>query len=236
MIEKGYTNEQLAERIYDREMIKQLICRHSYYLSNGQAEQAISELWVTDPVAQRSAALGYNNGWYIGIEEIRRHLVDDYNGRVDGKKGVMEMNTITTPLVYISDDGKSARYLGYRLGCTAEGKPDGSADAYMDFGLVRADLVCRDGDWRLLHMVLEHDHTVTVGEDYNKVPVKLPAQSDPLYSRFGNPTLEETVYDPFYGWEYMWSDMPRPYETYSERESCGPNGLINKPYYMRERR
>ena len=68
MIEKGYTNEQLAERIYDREMIKQLICRHSYYLSNGQAEQAISELWVTDPVAQRSAALGYNNGWYIGIE------------------------------------------------------------------------------------------------------------------------------------------------------------------------
>lgn len=232
MIENGYTNEQLVDRIYDREMIKQLICRHSYYLSNGQAQRAIDELWVNGA----EAALGYNNGWYIGTEEITRHLVDDYAERTAGKSGIAGMDTITTPLVYIADNGKSARYLGYRLGYTAEGKSDGTADAYMDFGLVRADLVNRDGEWRILHMVLEHDHTVTVGEDYNKVPVKQPVSEDPLAARFGRPTIEETVYDPFYGWEYMWDDMPRPYEAYDEKHSCGPNGLINKPYYKRERR
>lgn len=232
MTEKGYTNEQLVDRIYDREMIKQLICRHSYYLSNGEAQRALDELWVSGP----EAALGYNNGWYIGTDEIARHLVSDYNARVAGKTGIAGMDTITTPLVYIADDGESARYLGYRLGYTAEGKADGSADAYMDFGLVRADLVHVEGQWRILHMVLEHDHTVTVGEDYNKVPVRQPADADPLEARFGTPTREETVYDPFYGWEYMWDDMPRPYETYDEKSSCGPNGLINKPYYKRERR
>ena len=45
-----------------------------------------------------------------------------------------------------------------------------------------------------------------------------------------------TVYDPLYGWEYIWQDMPRPYETYREREGYGPGGDLGKPYYERERR
>lgn len=236
MTEKGFTNEQLVNRIYDREMIKQLICRHSYYLSNGEAQRAIDELWVSDPITQRSAALGVNNGWYMGMDEIYRHLVIDSANRIEGKTGIGGMDTITTPLLYISDDGKSARYLGYRLGYTLEGKQDGSAEAYMDYGLVRADLLLENGGWRILHLVLEHDHTVEVGTDYSSVPARLPFGADPLEKRMGSPTVEETVYNPFFGWEYMWDDMPRPYESYSEEHSAGPNGLLNKPYYVRERR
>jgi hypothetical protein len=186
---------------------------------------------------QGSASLGYNSGWYKGISEVRRHLVDDYNARVAGKTGVSEMDTVTTPLPYVADDGKTARYQGYRIGYTAEGKPDSDdAEIYFDFGLIHADLVKQGEEWRIWHLVLQHDHTVEVGTDYSTVPVKLPFGADPLENRFGTPTQEETVYNPFFGWEYMWDDMPRPHETYSVKEGCSPESDLNKPYYKRIRR
>ena len=150
--------------------------------------------------------------------------------------GMARMDTLTTPLVYLADDGRSARYLGYRLGFQAAGKPDGDADCYLDFGLVFADLLKEDGAWKLWHLVLEHDHTVTVGEHYEDLPVLRDQYTDPLEEQNGTPTIQTPVYQPLFGWEYMWQDMPKPYYTYSETESYGPGGNLGKPYYERERR
>ena len=122
------------------------------------------------------------------------------------------------------------------LGFQAAGKPDGDADCYLDFGLVFADLLKEDGAWKLWHLVLEHDHTVTVGEHYEDLPVLRDQYTDPLEEQNGTPTIQTPVYQPLFGWEYMWQDMPKPYYTYSETESYGPGGNLGKPYYERERR
>ena len=253
MIERGYTNEEQVERIWDREEVTMLLNRHCYLAANGQRREALNTLWVTRPEHRATASLGYNNGYYVGMEEIARHFVLDEDARVRASLasftaadpalgedalglGMVRMDTLTTPLVYLADDGRSARYLGYRLGFQAAGKPDGDADCYLDFGLVFADLLKEDGAWKLWHLVLEHDHTVTVGEHYEDLPVLRDQYTDPLEEQNGTPTIQTPVYQPLFGWEYMWQDMPKPYYTYSETESYGPGGNLGKPYYERERR
>lgn len=250
-----YTNDELVERIWDKETIAMLLNRHSYLISNHMGREALNTLWVTGRAYRETASLAVNRGYYVGIDEIARHLVADDDAllrenlrpyaqagldvRETGEflgLGMAGMDTVTTPLVYVSDDGRTARYLGYRLGFRATGKPDGDADCYLDFGLVFADLVKEDGEWKLWHLVLEHDHTVTVGENYEDLPVLREGYQDPLERYAGRPTVEATVYDPLFGWEYIWRDMPRPHYTYLDKEGYGPGGDLGKPYYLRERR
>lgn len=250
-----YTNDQQVERIWDKECVVQVMNRHTYCQYNGQRQLELDTLWVARPENRQTASLGYNNGYYTGMDEIVRHYVKEreelfferlkpYCGADPGVAlspenlglGAGEIQTATTPLVYLADDGQSARYLGYRLGYQATGKPDGSAEVYLDFGLIFCDLLKEDGQWKIWHLVLEHDHTVEAGRDYGKTPVRLPFGEDPLEREFGTPTIAQNVYQPFFGWEYMWQDMPRPYASYNDAESYGPKGCLGKPYYERERR
>ena len=250
--EPYYTEEERVQRIWDKENCVQLINRHSFYYSNDQRREELDDLWVQEPQNKETASLAYNNGYYVGMAEVARHYVGDrlaqrmerlkaYEGRVEATEanlgyGCSAMHTSTTPLVYIADDGRTARYLGYQLGYQANGKPDGDADAFFEFGLMFADLKKENGVWKIWHLVLEHDHTVEVGTAYADVPVLRPEEEDPLRPDWGDPTVKQDVYQPLFGWEYIWQDMPRPYDTYNEKESYGPNGDLGKPYYLRERR
>lgn len=251
-----YTNEERIDRIWDRENCTQLLNRHAIYYSNEQRRRELDELWVQEPENQATASLAYNNGYYVGMDAIAQHYVVDREqqlydrlkpyteadpglrlSRENLSLGASAMHTSTTPLVYISDDGKTARFQGYQLGYQSIGRPDGTAESYLEFGLVYADLIREEKGWKIWHLVLEHDHTVEVGHAYAETPVLRPDAEDPIcLMDNGTPTIQRTVYDPFYGWEYIWDDMPRPYTTYQEGESYGPNGNLGKPYYERQRR
>lgn len=247
---RAFTNDELVVRIWDKENVIKTINRHSYYYSNEMRREELADIWVREPENRRTASLSYNNGFFIGMEEIERHyaafrdeqrraaLSPYHAAGVDclPGHGCAAMHTSTTPLVYIADDGKTAQYLGYHLGFESTGKPDGSADTYMDLGLIHADLVKEGDAWRIWHLSLEHDHTITVGENYAKVPIRQAPEEDPLFVNFGTPTLPREVYDPFFGWENMWYDMPRPYETMTAERSYGPDGNLGKMYYERDKR
>ncbi len=68
-----YTSEELAIRLWDTERIRHTMNRMCYYLSNRDFRGLINDLWVQKN--KRTASLGYNNGYYIGMDEIVRHLV-----------------------------------------------------------------------------------------------------------------------------------------------------------------
>jgi hypothetical protein len=246
-----YSDDELIVRMWDKENIRHTMNRFCYYLSNGEPRRAIGELWVAKPENSGRASLGYNTGFYTGLDEVARHLVVDRDDRLqenlkkrldadpDGSAlkpghGCSGMLTLTTPLIVLSDDGGSARFLGYSLGYTAEGKPDGTSEAYLTFSLVFTDLIKEDGEWRILNLTFNHDHTVECGANYADIPVL--GWDDPIVARDGEPTVRRTVYDPLYGWEYIFSDMPKPYYTYTEGESYGPGGDLGKTYYERDPR
>lgn len=250
---KELTDEEKVLRLWDVENVRKVMNRHSYYFSNEQREEELEKLWVRKPENQKTAAFGVNTGYYKGMDEIRKFYVDyRRKQRMEALKpynekngtpltdenlgfGCAAMHTATTPLIYIADDGKTAQYQGYRAGFQCTGKPDGSADCYMDLGLIHCDLMKEDGEWRIWHLEMERDHTFTVAENYAAQKAD-PSWPDPLSGDFGEPTEKRTVYDPFFGWEYMFQDMPRPYETMTDERSYGPEGNLGKPYYERDPR
>ena len=246
-----YTDDELIARMWAKETVKDLMARHAHYYSSDLRRQELCDLWVTTPMYRRTASLANNFGYYVGMDEISNYYVVQHTQRryeqlaayADVPKdnlhlghGVMSHHTSNTPLCYIAEDGKTAKYLAYDCGEQTVGKPDGTMDAYFVFGLIFADLVCENGVWKIWHLALLHDHTIPVGVDYGEaVPIETQPGDDPLEAEFGEPTVKRTVYEPFFGWEYMYQDMPRPYYSYTDIRSYGPEGDLGLPYYERER-
>jgi hypothetical protein len=245
-------DEQIA-RLWDIENIRHAMNRFCYYLSNEEPRRAIDELWVAEADNRNTASLGYNTGYYIGLDEVSRHLVSDREARLSGNLkarsaadpsidgsdinrgyGFAAMMTLTTPLIIVADDGRTARFLGYCLGFTTEGKPDDTAESYLTFELILADLILEGDEWRIWHLVFQHDHTIEVGKNYADVPVI--GWSDPVIARSGTPTRAQEVYNPLYGWEYIYQDMPRRYPTYTDKTGYGPDGDLGKTYFERDPR
>ena len=235
---RKFTDEELTYRLWDKEEIKNTMSRHSYYLANDDRERELCELWVAKPKHQADAILGYNNGYYKGIDSIRKHYVDDAKAlRLEALKpyleagqdvpagqGFMSMHTVNTPLIELAEDGRTAKYVGYDCGLYCVGKPDGDSDSYFIFGRVYADLVSEDGTFKLWHLLMTYDHVIPAGRDYGEVPPQAPWGSDLVEQACGTPDIPDVVYDGFYGWVDMWERLPRPYESYDPKTSYGPDG------------
>lgn len=250
-----FTEAEQVTRLWDVDDVTDLIAKHSFYYSNDWRRQEIDDLWVKDAQYARTASLGFNNGYYVGMDDIASFYVEETEKcRYEQLKkysdkdpdvaydntnlglGVSCYHTCTTPLVYIADDGKTARFMGFDLGHQTYGKPEGDADAYFVFGLVFADCVKEDGEWKIWHLILEHEHTVPVGVGYNTIPVRLQPGDDPIELESGTPTDPGRVHDPLFGWEYIFSDMPKPYRTYDEKYGYGPESFHGFTYDEREER
>lgn len=249
---KEYTDEQILFRAWDREVMQDMVGRFVYYWGSGDLEKAIRDLWVKELDHQKDASFATNIGFFVGIDEVHRHLVDEYAQReqetldefikacpekgytkADLGMGMTRTHSCTTPLIYIANDGKTARYLGYDLGMSGKGKPDGSADCYFEVGLLFVEFVKEEEGWKIWHMVEEHDFSMEAGKDYNTVPTKITDPNDPSFKDFGKPTIEKEVYDNLYGWEYLFYDMPKPYKFYDEDEGYGAKGKIGRKFYER---
>jgi hypothetical protein len=250
-----FTQEEEVRRLWDATDVNDLIARHSLSYSNDWRRRELDDLWVKEADHMRTASLGYNNGWYVGMDEIARHYVAEaeeqrygqlkpfcdadpgvaYSGANLGK-GVACFHTCNTPLVFVADDGGTARYLACDMGHQTYGKPDGTADAYHVIGRIFCDAI-REGDaWKIWRLVLEHEYTIELGANYSEYPIYLKREDDPVDMESGRPTIEETVHDPFFNWEYVYQDMPRPYRTYADGKGYGPDGELGLAYIQREER
>lgn len=251
-----FTDDELVVRLWDMEQVKDTMSRHCYCLTNDQRRRELSELWVQKPQNRRTASLGLNNGYYVGMDEISNYYVVQNNelryqqlqayadadpsiqvNQYNLGLGIMNIHNSNTPVYYISEDGKTAKYMGYDCGIYTVGNPDGSAKAYYIFGLTFCDLIKEDGEWKIWHLTMQHDISVPAGKDFGKtVPVRLGPGDDPYVEEFGQPTIQRTVYDPFLGWEYLYQDMPHRFYTYNPMHGYGPEGNMGLKWYERERR
>ena len=248
----SYTDEEMVQRAWDREQIADTVGRFVHDWAAGDVESVVDELWVAEPEHQKDASFGVNTGFFVGIDEVRRHLVEERKNawqqtldefisacpdrnytQQDLGLGTARTRSCTTPLYYIANDGKTARYLGYDLGMSAKGHPDGSVEGFHEIGLLFVEFV-REGDrYKIWHVVEEHDFSIESGRDYNDFPVRITDPADPHKKEYGAPTLVKEVYDETFGWEYLFHDMPKPYKTYDEDEGYGAKGKIGRKFYER---
>ena len=249
---KEYTDYEILLRAYQREKITENVGRFVNYWGNGDTVRALEELWVKEPEHQKDASFGTNTGFYVGIKEVERYLVSELDerrhkeleeyqnarpeagyGEKDIGLGQSRQHSAATPLLYIANDGLTARMLVYDLGFTGKGHPDGKAESFFEYGLMFLEFALEDNEFKIWHVVCEHDMTIPTGVNYNETPTIITDPSDPSMWEFGDPTVKREVYNNVFGWEYLLEDMPKPYKYYDEDMGYGPKGKVGRKFYER---
>ena len=248
-----FTTEQLTVRWEDQRAIKNLMGKYANCVLLNREHDIYGMFWSK----RDDVTLMFNDGAYTGAASVKayydachdrnalvaklmqKRFPDVLGGKSDDKiygVGPFKVKPMACPVIEVAGDGKTAKGLWYSIGNEAMAQADGTARVQWMLGKVAADFIREEDGWKIWHLVMEHDHTVEVGTAYADVPVRRPDSEDPLARDYGTPTVEQTVYNPLFGWEYIWQDMPRPYVTYDDKSGYGPGGDLGKPYYTRERR
>ncbi len=174
MMNLRYTDEELVTRLWDKEEVKDLMCRRCYYKQNDWRQRELDELWVQDRTYQDSASLSNNLGYFVGMDDIKNYYVDGIREKrmaqlelvkkslPDAEYGnsVMNAHTYHTVMVELSGDGKTARYLAYDHGHQTDPQADGTAKGYWTSGHILADLVKENGVWKIWHIKSMHDLSI----------------------------------------------------------------------------
>lgn len=243
MAVKKFTDEEMMRRVWQLEEIKHLMSLRSYYYMNDMRTEEINEMWVQEPEHARTASFGRNWGYYVGMDAIRNYYVVQHNERRHESLtamckthpelqdtsanlgfGCSQMHPVTTPVVVIADDGKTARGVWYSVIQESEGKPDGSCYAYWSTEVTAADFVLENEKWRIWHLVIASDFICPAGEAFADQPVVLPPENNVIRKEFGTPTIPMLTHDVTFCWEDNYPAFPEPYITYSDKNSYGPKG------------
>jgi hypothetical protein len=237
MAKKKYSNEELINRVWDIEEIKKLAYRRVYYIAGDKRQEELDDLWVTNPKYQRTASFGRNWGYYVGIDKIKKYYVTKHRADLRAQKkesgqgalnvGNIYAHPLSTALVELAQDGKTAKGLFYSIAQETKAKPDGTADARWILEKVGMDFVKERNGWKIWHIVIAMDLNCEAGENYSEQPVYVDWDNDPVKSEFGKPTIEELVHDATFNWWDNYPGLP-PYEdeyvTWSDDISYGPEG------------
>lgn len=241
-----FTESELIDRVWDREKIQALMAKRVYLAANEQRRKEINDLWVSAPENRATASYGKNWGYYVGMDNIiRYYVVHHYERGMERLRachrqnpaiseaaeniwfGCMSVKPVTTPLIEISGDGKTAKGLWYSIGQETVRLPNGAGDAVWCCEKVGVDFVKESDGWKIWHLVEIVDVHCRAGEDYGEQPVIItpddPALSE-VKEEFGIPDYPLLTHDSRFNWRDNYPWMPEPYFTFSDAISYGPKG------------
>ena len=238
MMNKKFTDEEQILRIWDVEDVKSLMNKRVFLQTADLREEELRTMWVQEPEHQKTASYGSNWGYYVGMDAIRGYYVDAHNAALEEQKkanGASELNMgnmyahpLTTGLVELAEDGKTAKGLWYSIGNEAMAQADGTARVQWMLGKVAADFIREEDGWKIWHLVISTDVDCQAGHDYGEYPVYEDWSADstnPVRREFGRPTVEMLTHDVTFNWWDNYPPMPpRNYKTFTDDISYGPEG------------
>lgn len=234
-----------VQKLMDVYEIQSLMSRHAWYYAAGQHQRELDELFAT---MQPDLSFGTNAGYWVGYASIKKAYVDWFN--ISAAKdlaalsrrhpeikneprnllaGTSMMHTITTPLIVVADDGKTAKGLFYSPGQVTQ-TPLGQPTAGWMWERYAIDFLKEDGQWRIWHFNVFTDFSVEPGGNWTsdkKVGARIVVQpgevlpwEDPNAPKFDVPVQAYRSY----GIDVVRGEKPRvpvPYRTFSETFSYG---------------
>ena len=238
MMNRKFTDEEQILRIWDVEDVKSLMNKRVFLQTADLREEELRTMWVQEPEHQKTASYGSNWGYYVGMDEIRKYYVDSHaaaleeqkktNGAAEVNMGNMYAHPLTTGLVELAEDGKTAKGLWYSIGNEAMAQADGTAHVQWMLGKVAADFVREEDGWKIWHIVISTDVDCQAGHDYGEYPVYEDWSADStnqVRREFGRPTIEMLTHDVTFNWWDNYPPMPpKDYKTFTDDISYGPEG------------
>ena len=162
------------------------------------------------------------------MEEIRKYYVDRHLAEMGDGTGYLSNHPVSTGLVREAEDGRTAKGMWYSIAQETRPNGDGTALALWMPEKIAVDFIREDDGWKIWHIVIANDLTNEAGGNYEKTPVYLDYATDPVAVEFGTPTIPMVTHDATFNWWDNYPPMPRPYETFADEISYGPEGY-HKP-------
>ena len=165
---KVFSDDEQVRRVWDMEEVKNLMARRAYLYMQDLRREEIETLWVQKPENKKTAVFGSNWGFYTGLDNISNWYVGEHGNlrqtQLDAVSahdpavkncpenlgyGAMLCSPLSTALVEIAGDGKTAQGLWYSIGQRTEPNGDGTASAHWVCGKIGADFMKEDGVWKI---------------------------------------------------------------------------------------
>lgn len=237
-----YTDREMITLILDKEEIQKVMSRRSFYIANDWRRKELDDLWVQQPENKKTASYGSNYGYYVGMSDIARWYVTDTTRRrfeelkpycdadpsieYDDKNlgiGLSMFHPIGTPYIYVAEDRKTARAMFYSIGEDTYG----ANDAFWLNEKVAIDFANENGQWKIWHLVVSNDFCCRPGVPFSALPVYAKDGEDMPAKWFGTPTLPMQTHEPAWNWADDYPAIPKPYDTFDEKDSYAPAGHPN---------
>lgn len=227
--------KKLAQRALDILEIQNVMSKHEYYHAVGKHKEEIDDLWAhKTPGASFEAG---DVGRTEGIEEVERVYVE--GNKLRGKQvlkemrklfpqikdkeenefiGTTVMHTLTTPVVEVAEDGKTAKGIWVSPGHLTMVR-DEKLRAFWFWERYGVDFVKENGKWKIWHLRVYTDFLTP----YEKSWVESSLEPGPPHVEpegFPKPNKPPTLpaykeYSPFTVPQYA-PRPPEPYKTFSE--------------------
>lgn len=217
----SYTKEQLASRIVNIRSIENVMSKYAFLTYYKRFDEAIKNYWCQSAA---EPTLTTNDKKFVGYSAVYREIVEkgEENTRLDNeimrklfpeeladKKdseiwgvGTAMVHTISTPVIELSEDEKTAKGMFYSMGACTEIDPEKGPKAYWVWEKYAVDFIQEEDGWKIWHMVIMTDFKTPVGQNWASVNL---APTGSYYSAY---TPEVTPQSGV--------PVPVPYTTFSE--------------------
>lgn len=204
--------EERIQRLEDIHEIQNLFSRYEYFHTADMQEETVELYAKKTPGVSAEIA---NWGVYEGVEGIKRLFLGLHRqGGEKARIGGMHMHTLTTPVIEVAGDGKTAKAVwispGHESGRMGGEKLQASW-AWLRYGV---DFVKEDGKWKIWH---SHVYPIFM-TPYDKSWVEVPPSTSrpwtvPDELKPDRPTTYLWEYSPTRTYENV-PAPPEPYETW----------------------
>lgn len=248
---KVFSDDEQVRRVWDMEEVKDLMARRAYLYMQDLRREEIETLWVQKPENKKTAVFGSNWGFYTGLDNISSWYVGEHGNlrqtQLDAVSahdpavkncpenlgyGAMLCSPLSTALVEIAGDGKTAQGLWYSIGQRTE--PQRRWDSQRTLGLRQDRSGLYEGGRSLEDLAADRGtgHHCDARRAVADQPVFWEKGANLMENLFGSPTVPMTAHDPTYNWSDSFPPAPEPYYTYADEMGNCPQGVHNewRPY------
>ena len=201
--------EERIERLEGWNEIQNTMSKYAYYIQAGEQEKIIQLFAQKTPGV--TAEIGAR-GVYEGVEGVRK-LNFEVLKKPD-RTGFLVEHDLTTPIIEVAGDGKTAKGLWLSPGLLCARDPKTSEmEALWDWVKYEVDFVKEDGKWKIWHFHVYLTFCATYEEGWAKGQKKKISPDLPDELKPDKPTTYHKPYDPN-GIMELVPAPPEPYETY----------------------
>lgn len=236
-----FTTEQLADRWFDKREIQNLAGKYVTSLLIMRDSTIFDDFWA----GAEDVCLSFNDGSYVGPDAVRGYFAA--NAEITAKKsefiraqfpeklgalsseeifgvGQLRAMPITTPVIELAEDGKTAKGIWHVQGSENGVTPYGPL-SYWTLGFICIDFIKEGDDWKLWHVLHAVDIHNPMGENWVEPMERAVMPGFEALAELKAPayTIERTNFVGYTADRPFTAPprLPEPYATFGETFSYG---------------